>query len=96
MNRQIILQTLQQLKSELEAKYGVSELALFGSYSRNEQTEESDIDIMIDFSAQIGIEYLDVVYLLQDAFKAKTIQVVSKQGIKQKYFDRLKTDLLYA
>ena len=96
MNKQSILQTLQSLKPVLQQEYGLSELALFGSYSRDEQTAESDIDIMVDFDKPVGIEYLDVVYLLQNAFKEVPVQVVSKGAIKPKYYDRLKEDLLYA
>ena len=69
---------------------------MFGSYSRDEQTKESDIDIMVDFSKPIGIEFLDVVYFLKEEFKAVEVQVVSKKGIREKYYDRLKQDLLYA
>lgn len=91
-----ILQKLRMLKPILQQNYGLSEIALFGSYSRDEQTQESDIDIMVDFSNPIGIEYFDLVYALNDAFKNSSVQVVTKKGIKQKYFDRLKQDLLYA
>jgi len=96
MNKGTILQTLQSLKPVLQQEYGLSELALFGSYSRDEQTAESDIDILVDFDRPIGIEYLDVVYLLQSAFKETPVQVVSKGAIELKYYDRLKEDLLYA
>jgi predicted nucleotidyltransferase len=96
MDKQTILQTLQSLKPRLQEEYGLSELALFGSYSRGEQTAESDIDIMVDFNKPVGIEYLDVVYMLQEAFKDVPVQVVSKGAIKPKYYDRLKADLLYA
>jgi predicted nucleotidyltransferase len=71
-------------------------LALFGSYSRDQQTKESDIDIMIDFSRPVGIEYMEVVYLLKEAFATVDVQVVSKKAIKAKYYERLKNDLLYA
>jgi uncharacterized protein len=96
MDKHSILEKLRSLKPALYEKYGVNELALFGSYSRDEQTQESDIDIMVDFNKPIGIEFLDVVYLLKEEFKAAEVQVVSKNGIKEKYYDRLKHDLLYA
>ncbi len=96
MDKQMILQKLRLLKPVSQEKYGVSELALFGSYSRDEQTSESDIDIMVDFSKPIGIEFMDVVYLLKEAFEAIPVQVVSKKAIKEKYCTRLKHDLLYA
>ncbi|MBD0331551.1 MAG: nucleotidyltransferase domain-containing protein [Chitinophagaceae bacterium] len=83
MDKQTILQKLQGLKPMLQEKYGVSELALFGSYSRDEQTGNSDIDIMVDFSKPIGIEYLDVVYLIREAFDDVPVQVVAKKAIKK-------------
>jgi predicted nucleotidyltransferase len=95
MDKLKILQKLRKLKPVLQENYGLSEIALFGSYSRDEQTRESDIDIMVDFSTPIGIEYFDLVYTLNDTFKNNKVQVVSKKGIKQKYFDRLKQDLVY-
>lgn len=96
MNKQFILQKLSTIKPVLHQKYGVSELALFGSYSRDEQTSESDIDIMVDFDKPVGIEFFDVVYLLKDLFEAAEVQIVSKKAIKEKYYNRLKEDLLYA
>ncbi len=96
MDKVVILQKLRKLKPIFQQNYGLSEIALFGSYSRDEQTKESDIDIMVDFSNPIGIEYFDLVYALNDSFKNSKVQVVSKKGTKPKYFDRLKQDLLYA
>lgn len=96
MNKQFILQKLSTIKPILHQKYGVSELVLFGSYSRDEQTSESDFDIMVDFDKPVGIEFFDVVYLLKDLFEAAEVQIVSKKAIKEKYYNRLKEDLLYA
>ena len=36
-------------------KYPVSKAAIYGSYSRNEQSEQSDVDLLIELSAQISI-----------------------------------------
>ena len=40
---------------ELERDYGVASLALFGSYVRGEEQEESDLDVLVDFSRPIGM-----------------------------------------
>ena len=96
MNKQDIITRLRSLKPVLKEKYGVSELALFGSFSRDEQTDESDIDIMVDFNKPVGIEFLDVVYLLENEFENRLVQVVSKKGIKARYFEKLQQDLVYA
>ncbi|MFY7840824.1 MAG: nucleotidyltransferase family protein, partial [Lacibacter sp.] len=49
MNKEQIIQQLKEIKPVLAEKYGLTELALFGSYSRNEAKPESDIDLLLDF-----------------------------------------------
>jgi uncharacterized protein len=95
MNKEIIIEKLKNIKPQLEKKYSVNEIALFGSYSRNEENEKSDIDIMVNHTLPLGFKFLDLVYELENIFDLP-IQVVSKKGIKQKYFDVIKSDLIYA
>ena len=40
---------LSQMKYYLSSKYDVESIYIFGSYAREEQTEKSDIDILVDF-----------------------------------------------
>lgn len=96
MDKHYIIQKLKEVKPILHEKYGVTELALFGSYSRDEQTEKSDIDIMFDYEGKMGWKLFDVCYALDDLFPGKEVQVASKRGIKEKYFNYLKADLIYA
>ncbi len=96
MDKQFIIEQLKKIKPILSEKYGITELALFGSYSRNEENEKSDIDIMVDYQNPMGLKYFDIVYELENIFKEKKIQVISKAGIKPRYFDRIKQDLIYA
>ena len=96
MDKYFIIQKLKEAKPILYQKYGVTELALFGSYSRDEQTDKSDIDIMFDYEGNIGMEFFDICYFLDDIFKEKEVQVVSRRGIKEGYFNALKQDLIYA
>ena len=96
MNKQLIIEQLKKVKPALSEKYGLTDLALFGSYSRNEETDLSDIDIMVDYTSPMGLKFFDMVYELEDIFKERKVQVVSRAGIKPKYFDRIKHDLIYA
>jgi predicted nucleotidyltransferase len=85
---------LAQLKVDLQQRYPIASLALFGSYSRGEQTEKSDIDILVEFNGKIGSRF----FLLADEIEQKLdqpIDLVSKNGIKPKYFDSIKSDLIY-
>ena len=51
MDRQEVLDTLQRHKPILKERFGVTELALFGSFARDQATEESDVDILVKFNA---------------------------------------------
>lgn len=96
MDKKIIIEKLKRIKPELVKKYGVTQLALFGSYSRDEQTHQSDIDILVDFNKPMGFAYLDLTHDLEKLFSNEKVQVVSKEGIKPYYFERLKSELIYA
>ena len=49
---------------------------------------------MVSLTDPLGFRFLDMVYELDDLFD-KEIQVVSKAGIKPKYFEAIKPDLIY-
>lgn len=48
MTKAVILDFLINHKQEFHDKYGVTKIGLFGSYARDEQREDSDIDIAIE------------------------------------------------
>ncbi len=49
MNKDYILQKLSQEKEYIQSKYEVDKIGLFGSYAKGTQTENSDIDIYVEF-----------------------------------------------
>jgi len=53
-SREEVFATLQRLKGELSIRFSVSRLGVFGSVARGEQTEASDIDILVEFSRPVG------------------------------------------
>ena len=52
---------LAKAKPELQKKYPISELGIFGSYARGEADENSDIDVLVDFNGVIGMKYFDLI-----------------------------------
>ena len=76
------------------SKYHVSELGLFGSVVRSDFSPESDIDIIVDFSQPIGIEFVDLADELEAKLKRK-VDLVSRKGIKPQYFNAIQTELIY-
>jgi uncharacterized protein len=94
-DKQTILATLKQAKPSLEKKYGVKDLALFGSYSRNTAVSgKSDVDVMVDFSQPIGLAFIDLADELELLLQLK-VDLVSRGGIKPKYFTVIEPDLIY-
>ena len=82
------------MKPELVEKFHVSSIGLFGSVVRDDYSETSDIDIIVDFSQPIGIEFIDLADYLETKFDKK-IDIVSKRGIKQKYFQAIEPEIIY-
>jgi len=78
----------------LEKQFAVSELGLFGSYVRNEQNDQSDLDILVDFKNPIGIEFVDLAELLEKELDLK-VDLVSRNGIKPKYFSAIQQEIIY-
>ena len=96
MNKEIILQKLREVKPNLQKKYNLTELALFGSYARDEQTAQSDIDIMIQMSTPDFKNYSNIYHSLEEMFPDIVVQVVSRGAIRPNYFKYVEPDLLYA
>ncbi len=82
------------MKPELTAKYSVNSIGLFGSVVRSDFNENSDIDVIVDFSKPIGIEFIDLANYLEKVFKRK-IDLVSKKGIKERYFREIEGEIIY-
>lgn len=88
------LAELQKAKPFLQEKYFLTKLAIFGSASRGEDTEQSDVNILVEFSAPVGMEFIHLAYELE-ALLHRKVDLVSRNGIKEKYFQAIKSDLVY-
>ncbi len=89
-----IKSVLSQHRAALFQKYHLKEMGIFGSASRGEATITSDIDIMIDYEGQMGLEFIDLADELEDILQSK-VDLVSRQAIKPKLFSRIQGDLVY-
>ena len=89
-----IRQILASRKAELAKRFHVKNLAIFGSYSRDEQKAGSDIDMLVEFNAPVGVEFIDLANYLEDVLHAR-VDLVSRNGIKPKYVHAIENDLKY-
>ena len=82
MSNKEILDTLKALRHELETRYKVKEISLFGSFVRGEQAEASDIDVLVEFDADAS--YFDLVRLgnfLEEKFQ-RHVDVIPQESLR--------------
>lgn len=89
-----IKSTLSEKRATLFKKYPIKTLAIFGSFARNEQDENSDLDLMVEFNEKVGSEFIQLADDLED-FLGFKVDLVSKKGIKERYFAQIKDELIY-
>jgi predicted nucleotidyltransferase len=90
------MKTIQEIKSilgsakkELILKYNIKEIGIFGSYLRQEETDESDLDILVEFSRPIGFfKFLELEEYLQQLLGMK-VDLVSKKALKPRIGKRI-------
>ena len=82
MIKKNVLRRLQNLKGQL-VEVGVSKLGLFGSTVHGENTPQSDIDILLDFSAgqETYLNFMSACQILEDNFKHYKLDVVTLKGL---------------
>ncbi len=85
---------LQQNKEELKRKYKIKTIGIFGSFSRNEADEMSDVDILVEFSKPIGLAFVDLAEELEELLGVK-VDLVSVNAVKPKLKKYIEQDLIY-
>lgn len=82
MNRSRALELLTQSKPILVARYGVTQLALFGSTARNHAHSESDVDVLVAFDGPATSErYFGVQFYLEDLLGCN-IDLVTEKALR--------------
>jgi predicted nucleotidyltransferase len=66
-----IIQQLQKTILTLKSRFGIRRLALYGSYSTGKQTPNSDVDLLVELSHPLGLEFIRMASLLEEALGRK-------------------------
>jgi predicted nucleotidyltransferase len=92
-------QIIDMLKKEfdyLKKEFGVSRIALFGSYARNEQSENSDIDILVEFKRPIGFfTFIHLEDYLTDKLGSK-VDLVTPDALRPLMKPQILSEAIYA
>ena len=82
MNRDEVLHALRAHKVTLARRFGVTELALFGSIARNQASLESDVDILVSFQGKVDWRrYFGVQFSLEDLL-GRPVDLVTDKALR--------------
>jgi predicted nucleotidyltransferase len=88
-----IIQQLQNILPQLREEYDVERLGVFGSYVRNEQHAESDIDILVSFRSTPGLlKYISLEQYLSD-LSGMRVDLVMESALKPEIGARIRTEV---
>jgi predicted nucleotidyltransferase len=94
LTKEHILNKLTELKPVLSAEYSVSKICLFGSFCDGSFSEDSDIDLLVEFEKPIGWKYFSLEIYLEGVFGRK-IDLVTKNALKRQIKDRILKQVTY-
>ncbi|MGA2089851.1 MAG: nucleotidyltransferase family protein [Endomicrobiales bacterium] len=90
-----IKQQLHVNKNELNKRYGISEIGVFGSYIHGAQEHARDIDILVDFDRKIGLfAFVNLKNHLTSMLKVD-VCLVMKSTLKRKIGQRILREVQY-
>lgn len=94
MKQKEIKNKLKNLMPVLSDRFSVERIGYFGSYSRNEQNDKSDIDILVEFRKPIGWEFFDLQEFLENELKIK-VDLVSSRALKEQLRESILKQVQY-
>jgi uncharacterized protein len=85
MERQRVIELVRTCKPELQARFGVTRLALFGSTARGTASEASDVDVLVAFDGPAtSARYFGVQFLLEDVL-GRPVDLVTERALRPEF-----------
>uniref|UniRef100_A0A7C4U2L3 Nucleotidyltransferase n=1 Tax=Caldisericum exile TaxID=693075 RepID=A0A7C4U2L3_9BACT len=91
-----IKRILGEHKEEIRERYGVVIVGIFGSYTRDDQKETSDVDILVELEKPIGLKFFELWDYLERILETK-VDLLTSNALKQKplLLESIKEGLVY-
>ena len=96
MNRSLeeALKMLNENKNELARRFKVQKIGVFGSFSRKENIETSDIDILVTFREPVGWEFVDLAQYLE-ALLDMRVDLVTPDALRPRSREDILREVVY-
>ena len=85
---------LREQKDYLKNQFYVEKIGVFGSYSRGEETPESDVDIYVKFNGPIGWKYFILKEFLEKILNKK-VDLATKNALRPQMKDLILQEVIY-
>ena len=92
--RKDIENKLRQIKPVLASRFHVSKIGYFGSFATNRQTENSDVDLLVEFSQPVGWEFFTLEKFLEQSL-GLTIDLVTRNALKERTKESILSQVHY-
>ena len=94
-NRDDIMIILKEHKQDLETRFSVKRIGLFGSILHGSASEESDVDILVDLAVPTFDNYMDLKFFLEDRLN-RTVDLVLADSLKPRLRPLITREVAYA
>ena len=94
ITKEEIINALAKDKPELQKQFKVRRLALFGSFARDEQRADSDVDILVDVDPSIGLEFVTLAEKIEKLLGVP-VDLVSSRAVTSRAFKFIESELIY-
>ena len=95
MNRDQVLSLLNQHREDIQQRFAIKHLALFGSAARDEMHEGSDVDVLVEFEGPATFDgYMGLKSFLEGLLKVK-VDLVTNKGLKPRARLYVEKDLIH-
>lgn len=95
MNRESIISVLRANRRYLQIEFGVVDIALFGSYSRQTENLNSDIDIYVELNEPTFNKYIGLSIFLEKALSAKVDIVRKGPHLSQQFLQSIQKEIIH-
>lgn len=95
MNRQELVSFLKAQSPEMHERFGVTRLGLVGSYARDEATEQSDIDIVVELQSDNKFRsFFNLLHYLEDSLHIH-VDLATEASLKPLVRNSILKDIIY-
>jgi predicted nucleotidyltransferase len=90
-----LVQKIAEMRRELDERFTVKRIGVFGSYARGDESSESDLDIIVELAEPTFDNYMDLKFRLEEVFQRR-VDLVMADTVKPRLKPIIEQEVVYA